>query len=90
MSDLDAFVPEWRDCPYCKKRKWCSEKALFEHIEGCDERPTQRFRKANCPKCGSAIQKTAMISPLHKGVVYICLNSDCDYQLEVIEGGKHG
>ena len=89
MSDgFSTSIQEWRECPYCKKRKWCSEKAFFEHIEDCDTRPRRRSG-AGCPKCGTAIQKTSMRSPLHKGSVYVCLNPDCDYQLEVIEGGKH-
>lgn len=68
MSDPSAFVQEWHECPYCKKRKWCSEKAFFEHIEDCDKRPRKRSG-AGCPKCGSLIERTALINFDSKRIV---------------------
>lgn len=89
MSDVgnqNDYPVEWRDCPYCQKRLWSAQKAFFEHLEDCLKRPSIKKGSGRCPKCGSLIVKTAM---KNDGPVYVCINSDCDYALEVIDGGKH-
>lgn len=79
---------EWRDCPYCKKRIWSVEKVFFEHLEDCPKRPSKQSGVKSCPKCHSAMHRTTMTNPVLQGLLYICSNPDCDYQLEVIDGGQ--
>lgn len=80
---------EWRECPYCHHRKYCSAEASRDHIEDCDQRPKRTALPKVCPKCDWVLSKVQLTDPIQGGVAsYVCGNNDCDYELTVVIGGK--
>ena len=70
----------WRECPHCHKKTFCVESVQRQHEEDCSERPSLRSRMKICPRCSSAMTRLSF--------QWICVNTQCDFTLGVIDGGK--
>jgi hypothetical protein len=78
---------EWRRCSHCKHEKFCMPSVMRDHEEDCLQRPSRVAKMKICPRCASQLQK---LSPRAAGFgdSWICPNSNCDYAVGVITGGK--
>lgn len=71
----------WRECRHCNKKKYCTEQTMRDHEEDCDQRPSRKSNMKLCPQCGSVLQKVLPGS-------WICVSESCDFQVDVLFGGK--
>ena len=77
--DYERPAYAWRNCKHCNKQMYSTEGVLLTHEEDCDKRPRKQARC--CPKCGMHMQLLTINS-------WICPRTNCDFFMNVLNGGK--